>query len=59
MQLDEGGSMSTAGRRKWFILLLAILLLATLVVALFVLWKSSRDEIIACTNYDSQIWARS
>jgi micrococcal nuclease len=38
---------------------LAVLLLAALLVALFVLWKSSREEIIACANYDSQVWAQS
>jgi endonuclease YncB( thermonuclease family) len=59
MQLDEGESMSTAGRRKWFILLLTILVLATLVIALLVLWKTSRKEIIDCVNYDSQVWAQS
>ena len=46
-------------RRRWFVLLLAIVVLATLVVALLVLWKSSREEIIACANYDSQVWAQS
>jgi hypothetical protein len=47
------------GRRKWFVLVLAALLLAALVVALLVFWKSSREEIIACANYDSQVWAQS
>jgi micrococcal nuclease len=47
------------GRRTWFVLLLAVLLLAALVVALLVLWKPSREQSIACTNYDSQIWAQS
>jgi endonuclease YncB( thermonuclease family) len=46
------------GRRKRFVLVLAALLTA-LVVALLVFWKSSREEIIACTNYDSQVWAQS
>jgi micrococcal nuclease len=46
-------------RRTAFVLLLAIGVLATLVVALIVFWKASRDEIIACANYDSHIWAQS
>jgi hypothetical protein len=59
MRLDKGESRSTVGRRRRIVLLLAMLLLATLVVALLVLWKSSREEIIACANYDSQVWAQS
>src|SRR5215203_518328 len=59
MQLDEGESRSTVGRRSGFLLLLAIVVLATLVVVLLVRWNSSRDEIIACANYDSQVWAQS
>src|SRR5215207_6968089 len=59
MPPDEGESRSTVGRRKWFVLVLAVLLLPALVVALLVFWKSSREEIIACTNYDSQVWAQS
>ena len=47
------------GRRTWFVLVLATLLLAALVLALLVLWKSSREQIIACANYDSQAWAQS
>ena len=47
------------GRRTWLVLVLAIMVLATLVVALLVLWKSSRTEIITCTNYNSQVWAQS
>jgi endonuclease YncB( thermonuclease family) len=47
------------GRRSRFILLLAIVVLATLVVALLVLRNASREEIIACANYDSQVWAQS
>jgi micrococcal nuclease len=47
------------GRRTWFVLLLAILALAALVVALLVLRVTSRKEIIACANYDSQVWAQS
>ena len=47
------------GRRSRFVLLLAIVVLATLVVALLVLWKPSREEIIACANYDAQVWAQS
>jgi hypothetical protein len=47
------------GRRSWFVLVLAVLLLAALVVALLVVWKSSREQSIACTNYDSQVWAQS
>jgi micrococcal nuclease len=47
------------GRRTWFVLVLAIVVLAALVVVLLVLRKSSRDEIIACTNYDAQVWAQS
>jgi micrococcal nuclease len=47
------------GRRSGFVLLLAIVVLAILVVVLFVRWNSSRDEIIACTNYDSRVWAQS
>ena len=39
--------------------MLAVLLLAALVLALLVLKKSSREEIIACANYDSQVWAQS
>ena len=34
-------------------------MLATLVVALLVLREPSRKEIIACANYDSQVWAQS
>ena len=59
MRRVSGESRSTVGRRKWFVLVLAALLLPALVVALLVFWKSSREEIIACTNYDSQIWAQS
>jgi hypothetical protein len=29
------------------------------VVTLLVLWKTSREETIACANYDSQVWAQS
>jgi micrococcal nuclease len=47
------------GRRSGFILLLAIVVLATLVVALLVLRQTPREEIIACANYDAQIWAQS
>jgi micrococcal nuclease len=47
------------GRRSGFILLLAIVVLATLVVALLVLRQTSRKDIIACANYDSQVWAQS
>ena len=47
------------GRRSGFLLLLAIVVLATLKVALLVLRKASRDEIIACANYDAQVWAQS
>jgi endonuclease YncB( thermonuclease family) len=36
-----------------------MLVLATLVVALLVLRKTSREETIACANYDSQVWAQS
>ncbi len=46
-------------RRKRFVLVLAVLLLAALMVALLVLWKSSREHSIACVNYDSQVWAQS
>jgi len=46
-------------RRGGFVLLLAIVVLATLVVVLLVRWNSSRDEIIACANYDAQVWAQS
>jgi hypothetical protein len=46
-------------RRGEFILLLAVLLLAALVVALLALWNSSREETIACATYDSQVWAQS
>ncbi len=46
------------GRRSGFLLLLAIVVLATLVV-LLVRWNSSRDEMIACANYDAQVWAQS
>ncbi len=46
-------------RRSGFILLLAIVVLATLVVALLVLRQTSREEIIACGSYDSQVWAQS
>ena len=46
-------------RRSGFILLLAIVVLATLVVALLVLRQTSREEIIACANYDAQVWAQS
>jgi micrococcal nuclease len=35
------------------------MVLATLVVVLLVRWNSSRDEIIACANYDAQVWAQS
>src|SRR5215207_7216073 len=59
MQLDEDVIVSTAGRRNWFVLVLAVLLLAALVVVLLVRWNSSREEIIACANYDSQVWAQS
>jgi hypothetical protein len=48
-----------AGRRSWFFLLLAALVLGALVVALLVFWKASREEIIDCANYDSQVWAQS
>ena len=37
-------------RRNRFVLVLAALLLAALVVALLVLWKSSREQSIACTK---------
>jgi micrococcal nuclease len=47
------------GRCSGFVLLLAIVVLATLVVALLVLRMTAREEIIACANYDSQIWAQS
>ncbi len=47
------------GRRSGFILLLAIVVLATLVVALLVLRKAPQEEIIACASYDSEIWAQS
>jgi endonuclease YncB( thermonuclease family) len=47
------------GRRSWFILLLAIVVLAALVVALLVLRQTPREETIACANYDSHIWAQS
>jgi hypothetical protein len=32
---------------------------ATLVVALLVLRETSREEVITCANYDSQVWAQS
>src|SRR5688500_1740536 len=51
--------MITVSRRSGFVLLLAIVVLATLVVVLLVRWNSSRDEIIACANYDAQVWAQS
>jgi hypothetical protein len=51
--------MSTAGRRSRFVLLLAIVVLATLVIALLVLRQTSRKKIIACANYDNQVWAQS
>ena len=47
------------GRRSRYIFLLAIVVFATLVVALLVLRKTSREETIACANYDSQVWAQS
>jgi endonuclease YncB( thermonuclease family) len=47
------------GRRRRFILLLAIVVLAIVVVALLVLRQTPREEIIACANYDAQIWAQS
>jgi micrococcal nuclease len=47
------------GRRSRFLLLLAIVVLATLVVVLLVLWKTSREQSIACANYDSQVWGQS
>jgi micrococcal nuclease len=47
------------GRRRRFILLLAIVGIASLVVALLVLRQPPREESIACTNYDSQVWAQS
>jgi micrococcal nuclease len=59
MPLDSGESRSTVGRRTWFVLVLAALLLAALVVALLVLRKTSREEVIACANYDSHVWAQS
>src|SRR5215208_5039596 len=59
MQLDSGESRSTVGRRTWFILVLAVLLLAALVGVLLVRLKSSREEIIACANYSAQVWAQS
>ena len=46
-------------RRGGFILLLAIAVLATLVVALLVHWKPAPEQSIACSNYDSQVWAQS
>jgi micrococcal nuclease len=46
-------------RRTWFVPVLAVLLLAALVVALLALWTTSREEIIAYTKYDSQVWAQS
>ena len=59
VQPPEDKVVSAAGRRKRFVLVLVILALATLVVALLVLWKTSREEIISCASYDSQIWAQS
>jgi hypothetical protein len=47
------------GRRTWFVLVLAALLLAALVVALLVLRNTTREETIACANYDRQVWAQS
>jgi micrococcal nuclease len=47
------------GRRNWFVLVLAVLLLAAVVGALLLLRNSSREQIIACTTYDSQVWAQS
>jgi len=46
-------------RRKWFVLVLAVLLLAALMLVLLVLWKTSRGQLIACANYDNQAWAQS
>ena len=46
------------GRHKWFVLVLAALLLVALVLALFVLRKAFREQLIACTNYDSRVWAQ-
>jgi endonuclease YncB( thermonuclease family) len=46
------------GRRTWFVLVLAVLLLAALVVALLVLWKIFREETVDCANYDSHVWAQ-
>src|SRR5215218_3059686 len=45
--------------RTGFVLLLAIVVLATLAVALLVLRETFREEIIDCVNYDSQVWAQS
>jgi micrococcal nuclease len=47
------------GRRSGFLLLLAIVVLATLVVALLVLRKTPREETIACANFDNHVWAQS
>jgi micrococcal nuclease len=46
-------------RRSRFVLLLAIVVLVALVVALFVLRTTPRDEVIACANYDSHVWSQS
>ena len=46
-------------RRRWLVLLIAIVVPATVVVALLVLRETSREEGITCANYDSQVWAQS
>jgi endonuclease YncB( thermonuclease family) len=47
------------GRRSRLVLLLAIVVLATLVVALLVLRNTTREETIACANFGAQVWAQS
>lgn len=59
VQQPQDTGVPASGRRTWFVLLLAVVVLAALVLTLFVLRKGPREEIIACTSYDSQIWAQS
>ena len=59
VQQPEDPGVPAAGRRNWVVLVLAIVVLATLVVALLVLRQPPREEIVACGSYDSQVWAQS
>ena len=47
-QQPEDTRVPAATRRNWFVLVLAIMVLATLVVALLVLRQTPREESIAC-----------